>query len=472
MGAKEQRNGATRRAIAHRNCLTDHNRRTRMAWEQFVSGDDNVAGISPSILLSWYRCRDLYRVDPRLSGPPRAAGRGCSTLAHNGVFAQLGGIAAALVERSGDCLSTVTDGDGRILAMWGGGPSARKGRESDLAPFFSWSEAAVGTNGMGTALRESGLMAIYGPEHWCQVLHDWYCIGVAIYDSVTHDPVAALNVSSFDHDVPIDPTALTEKTDVLRRELRDRAVRDATEVLRQFAETARRASGALLAVDVAGNVIAANEAARAFFTDLPEGPVLDPAQRHRDTCPELRMVARKSAERARGEPDWAGGADLGFLVGEDSKMFSIAAVRSPDDVIGLLLAEDAANRDTEKVDDEPTPIEVANLPKRIPAVRAERIVLLPPEEIRYAVAARHDVWFITDRGRVRAATHGIDNVERELAPFGFMRVHRSYVVNLGRIREVGERPNGALTLSTDLQRQEAIAVSRRCAIKLRQQLGF
>jgi DNA-binding LytR/AlgR family response regulator len=258
---------------------------------------------------------------------------------------------------------------------------------------------------------------------------------------------------------------------VLRRELRDRAVRDATEVLRQFAETARRASGALLAVDVAGNVIAANEAARAFFTDLPEGPVLDPAQRHREGCPELRAVARKSAERARGEPDWVGGADLGFLVGGDNKVFSIAAVRSPDDVIGLLLAEDA-NRDIEKVDDEPAPVEVANLPKRIPAVRAERIILLPPEEIRYAVAARHDVWFITDRGRVRAATHGIDNVERELAPFGFMRVHRSYVVNLGRIREVGERPNGALTLSTDLQRQEAIAVSRRCAIKLRQQLGF
>jgi DNA-binding LytR/AlgR family response regulator len=66
----------------------------------------------------------------------------------------------------------------------------------------------------------------------------------------------------------------------------------------------------------------------------------------------------------------------------------------------------------------------------------------------------------------------MENVERELTPFGFMRIHRSYVVNLARIREISRRGKGVLTLSTHPQKQETIPVSRRCAVELRQHLGL
>jgi transcriptional regulator of acetoin/glycerol metabolism len=133
--------------------LTGEHRQVMVAWERFVSGENTVQGVPTEVLLSWHRCRDVHNVDPYLVSPPRAMGCGSPSLACNSVFAQLGGIAASIVERSENCLTTVTDGNGQILASWGSGAAGRRAAGSNLAPFFSWSESTIGTNGMGTALR-------------------------------------------------------------------------------------------------------------------------------------------------------------------------------------------------------------------------------------------------------------------------------------------------------------------------------
>jgi DNA-binding LytR/AlgR family response regulator len=80
------------------------------------------------------------------------------------------------------------------------------------------------------------------------------------------------------------------------------------------------------------------------------------------------------------------------------------------------------------------------------------------------------VWLITDLGRLRAATQGMHNLERELARFGFLRIHRSYIVNPGRICEVQRHGRGMLTVSTQTRKKEMIPVSRRCAVELRNRL--
>src|SRR5215208_2616296 len=106
----------------------------------------------------------------------------------------------------------------------------RKALDSTLAPLFGWSEQAIGTNGMGTALSQTKPISVRGPEHWCEPLHDWHCLGVAIYDPVTQEPVAALNVSSWEHEVPVASKELTETTEVVRQELRNRARQNSAEV--------------------------------------------------------------------------------------------------------------------------------------------------------------------------------------------------------------------------------------------------
>ncbi len=447
-------------------------RRIAEAWERFVSGEDNVPGVPSPVLVSWHRCRDLYQIDPRLTGAPLATYHGGHPPAHNSLFAQLGGIAATIVERSGNCLATVTDGDGSILASWGAGLTMHKAMESNLSPSFAWSEAAVGTNGMGTALAEHKPMSVRGPEHWCQALHNWDCMGIAVYDWVTQDPVAALNVSSWEQEVPLRESALSAGIQVVRRGLRERAVRDAVEVASAFTDADRHTGGALLAIDVAGSVIAANNSARKFLSDLPEDFRIDPAGRWRSGHEEMREIARRSVRRIDGEPSWAGAADLGFLFGRHDQMFNVVPVTSSDGVIGLLLSNEQLWDDAEVIDpNRDARAELANR-QRVLAVQDGRILLLHPEEIRYAESARHDVWLITDQGRVRAQTQGIDNVQRELEPLGFMRIHRSFVVNLSRIREVSHCGRGMLSISTDLGKNEALPVSRGWATKLRRQLGL
>ena len=446
--------------------LTGHRRQTMAAWERFVSGDDNVHGIPAPVLLSWYRCRDVYKVDPYLMSPPRAARRSSSALVYNSVFAQLGGIAASIVEHSENCLATVTDGDGQILASWGSGTASSRAADSNLAPFFSWSESTIGTNGMGTALKQRLPMAVRGPEHWCEALHGWTCLGVGIYDEVTGDTVAALNVSAWKDQVPILPSEMTSELRIVRKGLRDQAKRDAAAVARAFVEAARAARGELIAVDAVGGIIAANDRARLLLGGPSIGFVLDPAERRREHCSELQEVAKNSVQCAQHEPRWVGSVELGYLLGKD-QIFEIRPVASPDGVIGMLISSENTSSG-ERIDAEASTPVTSGPPNRIMGMRNGCTLFLSPDEIRYAEARRHDIWLATDQGRLRAVTHGLDNMERELHKFGFLRIHRSYIVNVKRICEVDHHGKGVLTLNTNPQRKESIPVSRRYAVKLRQ----
>src|SRR5919204_505172 len=91
------------------------------AWERFAAGEDTVRGVRPEILVSWYRCREEYQVDPCLDRAPAAAEASAHSIDHDVVFAELGGLAASSAgEIKGlDGLLTVADPDGRILASWG-----------------------------------------------------------------------------------------------------------------------------------------------------------------------------------------------------------------------------------------------------------------------------------------------------------------------------------------------------------------
>jgi sigma-54 dependent transcriptional regulator, acetoin dehydrogenase operon transcriptional activator AcoR len=114
----------------------------------------------------------------------------------------------------------------------------------------------------------------------------------------------------------------------------------------------------------------------------------------------------------------------------------------------------------------------AVFPARVPAIRDSGIIMLMPDEIRYAESAGHVVWLETDQGRLQAVLPGFENVTRRLLPLGFLRVHRRFVVNVGRIRRVDRSTTGSLTLSTAEETQEAIPVSRRNEARVREVLGI
>lgn len=447
---------------------------TLAAWEHFVGGDDEpaAAALPPAILLSWRRCRDVHDLDPvhPISREHRQHGR--ATPRHDGIHARLGAVAAAIVQDVGGCLATVTDADARILASWrarGLGEHATDGR---FEPQVRWSESVGGTNGMGTALLLSQPIAVRGPEHWRQDMHEWNCLGLAVHDPVTARPVGALNVSARAEERVTGLAArLFAELDTARRHLRHLALRDAMAVAERFSAEDTRRPGNVLGLDLAGNVIAASEDVRRAVDGISAGFLLEAASRRGATFAPLRVVAEDSFEKVLADPSWHGTAVIGPPLSEDPQAYAVTPVPGPTGLAGWVLSNHRASSGSGSILDaggyRSTPA-----PERIAALAGDSVLLLDPNEVRFAEANRHIVWLMTDCGRFQAATRGMDNVEHELGRYGFIRVHRSFLVNLSRVRRVLHKGSGLIALSTDHHPAESIPVSRRSTHEVRQRLGI
>ncbi|MGH3263005.1 MAG: LytTR family DNA-binding domain-containing protein [Trebonia sp.] len=106
------------------------------------------------------------------------------------------------------------------------------------------------------------------------------------------------------------------------------------------------------------------------------------------------------------------------------------------------------------------------------ALRQDRWVLLEPAEIRFAEVDHNNVWLMSDQGRLLSASRGLDRLEDQLAETGFLRVHRRFLVNLNRIREIEQGFKGSLFLHTDTRTHESIPVARRHMTDVRRALGL
>ncbi|KMS91116.1 LytTR family transcriptional regulator [Streptomyces regensis] len=445
------------------------------AWESFAAGEDVVAGVRPEILASWYRCRDRYEVDRSLDVAPGARCEDIQRLDNGVIFTTLGGLGALAgreVEQDG-AVVTVTDGDGRVLGSWGDPAAQRRAELHNLAPWSSWSEDSTGTNGMGTSLEVSGPVTVTGPEHWCEAFHRWACAGISIRDVVTSTPVASINISRWNASLsPLTPSWLIEAARCVEKEIYRRAMYETDKVWAEFNKKSGEVGVPVMAMDRGGNAVAANEAAASLLGLASESPVLtgalEPAQRWTPDIPGLADVVRWAKERAREPAQWSGYAMLPVGPGDEETPVTLQPVTDSDRTVGMLCF--FGMQEGEAYDGATEPAAAA-MPQRIVGIRNDRLVLLAPTEIRYAEADRNIVWLVTERGRIQASTRGLDNVERSLAPYGFRRVHRRFLINLRRVAELERGIKGELFLITDSRSHEFVPVSRRHAPELRRMLG-
>jgi sigma-54 dependent transcriptional regulator, acetoin dehydrogenase operon transcriptional activator AcoR len=475
-GAKGPTNGAP--AATNGTVLSgDSLRRIMTARERFAAGADSVRGVRPEILMSWYRCREEYEVDPGLQRAPAAAEVSRHSIEHDVVFAELGGLATcATGEISGfDGLVAVADSEGRILASWGSRRIMRLAAESNLATWSTWSEWASGTNGMGTALESHRPVMVRGPEHWCQGFQQWRCAGVAIRNVVTHEPLAVLNVSCWQTPLPEEVLPWLRKVAAATEaKLRQRAHHSGTLLAAAFADARVPPATPLAVVDPAGNVVLANSEAAALMGTPADTPALAPAQRWTPQLPTLPQLARRVAERARQDPHWTGSTQL-YVPFLDSPMpVALRPVFTGPQVIGALLVFGSGDGDDLGIPAADVERDAAHrpFPDRVVAQRDDRWVLLSPREIRFAEADHNNIWLASDQGRLLAATRGLDRLEAELTDKGFFRVHRRFLVNLGRVREIEQGFKGALLLTTDTRTRETVPVARRHIPYVRQALGL
>ncbi|MFD2395701.1 LytTR family DNA-binding domain-containing protein [Prauserella oleivorans] len=187
-------------------------------------------------------------------------------------------------------------------------------------------------------------------------------------------------------------------------------------------------------------------------------PAVDPTLRWNPGLPELVGAVRYAVRQGAHNPDWIGSTQVFTHLSDEPTSISIRPVFSSGRLIGNLISFGTA--DGARLPRAEAPAPCAE-PRRLVATRDNRMVLLRLSEIAFAESEGNDVLLSTDQGRLRAATPGLDKLDDELADAGFLRVHRRYVVNLSRIREIERGLKGELSLVMDDRKNTMLPVSRR-----------
>ena len=109
--------------------------------------------------------------------------------------------------------------------------------------------------------------------------------------------------------------------------------------------------------------------------------------------------------------------------------------------------------------------------ERIPVEKGGRKVLVPIDQIRYIEAKDDYSCIYTDNDRF-LSTISLAQLENKLAPHGFFRVHRGYIVNLEYVEDVEVVSSGILQLGINGIEGKKISVSRRRVVQLKRALGI
>jgi len=100
------------------------------------------------------------------------------------------------------------------------------------------------------------------------------------------------------------------------------------------------------------------------------------------------------------------------------------------------------------------------VPRRIVVPSGSGYHVLLSSEIVYIESERNYARFVTVRRERILSVRPLGHWEEVLAPMGFFRVHRSYLVNFEHVREIRQQPDGDFVL---VSTQERLPIARRRA---------
>lgn len=107
---------------------------------------------------------------------------------------------------------------------------------------------------------------------------------------------------------------------------------------------------------------------------------------------------------------------------------------------------------------------------KIPTVKKNRVLLVDVANVSFIRSEGHYTWVYTAQGG-QFCNITIGDLESRLDPKLFLRVHRSYIVNLSQVDEI-ERHDGRMTLHMTAATAAKIPVSRPGSVRLMEHLGL
>lgn len=108
--------------------------------------------------------------------------------------------------------------------------------------------------------------------------------------------------------------------------------------------------------------------------------------------------------------------------------------------------------------------------RKIPTIKQNRVLLVDVPAVSFIRSEGHYTWVHTGQGS-QFCNLNIGDLESRLDPQLFLRVHRSYIVNLTHVDEI-VRDDGRMTLRMMGPTPVEIPVSRASAPRLLEQLGL
>lgn len=142
---------------------------------------------------------------------------------------------------------------------------------------------------------------------------------------------------------------------------------------------------------------------------------------------------------------------------------------------GEIFRLDADGLKTLDVKDEQTeaaPIETAQLKiEKIPTKKNDKIILFNPPEIDYIESVEGEVYiYVAGQGYLCAWT--LNELEKRLLHFGFFRCHRSYIVNLQKVREIISWTRNSYSLVLQGAAKSEVPLSRNKLAELKEIVGI
>lgn len=166
-------------------------------WENYLAQGQIPSQIRTEVLNSWQRSSKL-----KLSGLKRApvlqnedflTQRALSRRLRFGACNALQNAGELLGDTGNilllcDCKGVVIDAAGDIATL-------ERGRENHLHIGGNWSENAIGTNAIGTALHLHRPIVIREAEHFCEEIQRWNCAATPVYDPSSGSVLGVVDIS-------------------------------------------------------------------------------------------------------------------------------------------------------------------------------------------------------------------------------------------------------------------------------------
>lgn len=150
------------------------------------------------VLCSWLRSQGAGGLDARTHAPSVGSDEFSRILDGND---RLRAAAAGLLDRTrgmldgSDALLLLCDTGGVVMEAVGGLQGRRRGERNNLQPGGCWSESAIGTNAIGTALHLRQPVTISDDEHFCTAIRHWACAAVPLHDPLDGTLLGVVDIS-------------------------------------------------------------------------------------------------------------------------------------------------------------------------------------------------------------------------------------------------------------------------------------